>query len=194
MNPALILFVALGVPQSSGEERAEDPLPGVTLKLVISADAYDPSKPSQATIKCSAINKSGDPVEVRIGYDSRVNVLQAKGKHLRWEMKLYRFRRSKEELKPVSLKPGEGEVLFELSLDEVLLQRPAPQGKPKWRWDWWAHPLAPPTPIHDVRHRDGGFVEKTTFWAKALVNDKWLSSEHLELKVVKPSSGEKPGR
>jgi hypothetical protein len=192
MNPALILFVVFGVPQSSAEERPQGPLPSVTIKLAISTDAYDPSRPSQATIKCSVINKSDDLVEVRVGYDSRVNVLQAEGDHLRWGMTLYPFERSKEKLKPVSLKPGEGKVLYELSLDEVLLQRPASQGKPKWAWDWRARPKAPPTPIH--RPRDVGFVEKTMFWAKTAVNDKWLSSERVELKVVKPSSGEKPGR
>jgi len=189
MSPSLILFVALGVPPSA-EEHPQDSLPGVTIKLVISTDAYDPSEPSTATIKCVAVNKSADPVEVRVGYDSRVNVLRAKGKHLRWDMTLYRFERSGDEPKPIRLKPGEEKVLFELPLDEVFLQRPAPQRKPKWRWDWMARPQAPITPIH--RFRERGFAERVTFWAEALVNDKWLSSGDVELKV-KPSGGEKSG-
>ncbi len=185
MIPVLMLVVALGVPQSSAEERPQGPVPGVTLKLVISTDAYDPSKPSQATVKCSAINKSGDPVEVRVGYNPRFNVLRADGKHLRWGMTLYSVERPKEEPKPVSLKPGETKVLFELSLDEILLQQAVPQGKPEWRWDWVARPHPPLTPIH--RYRDDGFVKKTMLSASALVNDKWISSERLELKVVKPN-------
>jgi len=159
---------------------AQGPLPGVSLKLAVSTDAYDPTKPSQATIKCSVINKSDDPVEVRVGYDSRVNVLQADGKNLRWGMTLYSVERPKEEPKPISLKPGETQVLFELGLDEVLFQRPVPHGKSKWRWDWVARHQPPPTPIH--RYRDDGFVKETTFSASTLINDKWLSSEQVELK------------
>jgi hypothetical protein len=101
-------------------------------------------------------------------------------------MTLYSVERTKEEPKPISLKPGKTQVLFELGLDEVLLQRPFPYGKSKWRWDWVARPQPPPTPIH--RYRDDGFVKKTTFSASALVNDKWLSSEQVELKVVGASS------
>lgn len=48
MGPSLILFLALGVPPSV-EEHPQDSLPGVTVKLVISTDAYDPSKPSEAS-------------------------------------------------------------------------------------------------------------------------------------------------
>ncbi len=187
---AAVATVALGVPQSSAEERPQGPLPGVTIKLVISTDAYDPYKPSQATIKCSAVNKSDDPIQVRVVYDSRVNVLRSKGQHLQWEMTLYHNKRSKEELKPISLKPGEGKVLFELSLDEVLRQRSIPQGKREWGWNWQGHPPPPPppTPIH-VRF---GFVQKTTFYAKALVNDKWLSSEPIELKVLVAEPSDEP--
>lgn len=190
MLPALFLFAALGVAQPPGEEQPKPALPGVKVNIVLSADAYDPSKPSKATVKCLAINKSPAPVQVRLGYDEQVNVLKAKGDHLRWEMRLYRFERSGEEPRPVGLKPGEEKVLFELLLDEVFLQRPAPQKKPIWRWDWMARPQAPPTPIQ--RFRQAGFVDKATFWAEALVNDKWLSSEPVVLKVVSPGGEEKP--
>ena len=169
-------------------------MPGVKIQLTISVDEYDPFKPSKGVVKCVAINKSRDSVEVSLGYDQNKNWLKSQGedrlgKGPGWVLTLNPAKFTKEELKRISVKPNEEQVVFELSLDEILLQgvKNSPQVAKdrKWWWQWQAHPAPPATPIH---LRRGGFVKEASFWAEVVVNDKTLFSEKKVLKV-KPSAG-----
>ena len=176
----------------------KDPLPGVKTNLVISVEEYDPSRPSKGVVKCIVVNKSKNPVEVFLGYDGGWNQLWAVGSDPKgdpavggWERRLGPLK-LKEELKRVRVEPGQELVVFELSLDEILLQglsddpRTA-QGR-KWGWGaWQAHPIPPPSPIH----RTWGVFEKAVFfWSQIEVQGKILSSEKVTLRVK--SGTEKP--
>lgn len=191
---ALAFLIYQLVPIGSSHGQQKDPLTGVATNLFISVEEYDPFKPSKGLVQCIVVNRSNNPVEVFLEYDGRRNQLRADSgevkNHPGWELRLRPLTR-KEELKRVRVKPGEELVVFELSLDEILLQgfgeglRRIDQGQ-KWGWDWEAKPAPPPSPIHrwdSVNWRVKEFLEKAVFWALVELQGTELASEKVTLRI-----------
>ena len=168
-----------------GEEQPKRSLPGVTVKLVMSVETYDPTKPSKGIVRCLVANNSKAAVDAQVGYDGHINRLAALGEE-RWELTLYPPSNPQEKLSPVRVAPGREQSVFELPLDKILLQggkdaRPHARDR-RWRWDWLAEMLPPLSPVH--RWRTPGYVEKARFWAEVSVSGTRLSSEKALLKLA----------
>lgn len=194
LGTALVLAVVFApwlTAESVGadEEKKKD----IEVRLSISTKEYDPKTPSKATVECVVANKSGEPVEVELGYGGLGNRLKARsGSGLRrtWELTLHK-RAPRKQVRPpkfekVKIKPGEEQVVFKLPLDDILLNgsaalNEASEGRSIWRWDWPARPSPPFTPIHG-RHV-GIHSDQAAFWADVHIDGKSHASSAVVLKV-----------
>ena len=186
----LFICAMLHVAEVAAADKSEQPTSSVAVKLTISVEEYSPSKPSKGVVKCAILNKAHVPAEVQVGYDGRTNVLAAHGNGHRWEVMLYRHQKPPVELKHETVKPGKDQIIFELALDEILLQGQESEPKAKdriWGWDWSARPEGPRSPIH--QWRKSGYLDKATFRADIMVNGKSVSSDEVVLKVKSDDAG-----
>jgi hypothetical protein len=170
----------------------------VRLLLTISVEEYDPNSPSQGRVKCVLVNQSKSPVDVPVGYDGREIRLSGKGGVQVWASVLHpsRWRPGKgggagpitaESFalpeKPVvrRVEPGSEQVVFDLSLDEILFQGESGGNERKWYWQAPTRSMGPRSPILIYGKR--GFLDQTRFSASVTIGDHDLSSEQVTLKV-----------
>jgi hypothetical protein len=217
---ALLTLASLTAAEA-GDEKPIGPLPGVEVKLVISVEAYDPSRPSRGLVKAVIVNHSKVPVEVAPGYDSKTNRLLAlygaKSPLLgdwdpRLQLELLPLKDLKGKPERVRVKSGQEQVVFELSLDEIFFQGvkgdPGKATGQKWYWKWlpilqkskvwdrdeWVvYTLPHPRePVSPVHRWDGSsFHKETTLSAVVHVNGQRLSSQEMILKVKARAVGRK---
>jgi hypothetical protein len=177
-----LVVAVIALPIAPDEKPAAPPA-GVKVKLTISAQEFDPSKPSKAFVRVVVENKSDAAIAVGVGYDGKTNVLEGTGERLRWELSLFPFKRD-VAVKTSQVSPGKELQLFELPLDEILFQGQAENVKAserKWGWTWIARPAPPRSPIHAMRGK--GYVPSATFRAIVSINGKPAASEKVTLKV-----------
>ena len=183
---AALAALALLSSAAAAAEKPRDDGPKVTVKLSISVEEYDPNELSKGIVRCWLVNRSEQAVDVWLGLESQKNWLSSQDRGLRWPLTLRPWKALERKPSQVSVKPGAEQVLFELSLDEILLNTtekdPSTKTERKWAWDWVARPQAPPSPIH--RWRRGGYAPQATFWAEVTTaKGRMLTSNKVVLKV-----------
>jgi hypothetical protein len=172
MTPLLLLALA-----GADDKPA---LPKVAVTLTISVKEYDPFTPSKGVVKCVVRNDDARAVSVPAEYDGRLAALVAPAGERPLTL---RDRDRFAEARLVEVAPGKERVVFELPLDEVLLQTPG--AAKKWSWGWDARPQPPKTPLHQFDDKEG-FVEQADFRAVLKVGGAEVKSDKVVLKV-KPS-------
>ncbi len=198
---AILLTLLIPLPSAlAGDEESQSPSADIVVKLSISADRYDPMALSGATVKCSVENKSKQPIEVPVGYDGTAVRLCGKAPAMIWaetlSISLWHpgptpgggrpgMVSKPPKLDQKQVLPGQQQVVFELPLDAVLLNKKLPQTETSihrdWYWSWPARSSPPHTPIHLAR--GDGFADQTSLWAVIEIAGKSLSSEMVALKV-----------
>jgi hypothetical protein len=153
----------------------------VTVRLSFSTEEYDPSKPSKATMKCVVQNNSPSPVHVPVGFDGGYIRIQS------GLLTLGKGKKTKEDVKLDWVEPGQEQVIFELSLDEVL--QGTGERKGPWLWNWQRRPEPPRSPIH--KYRKPGFVDQASFTVSLDLGGYTLTSEGAVLKVKSAEIQEK---
>ena len=143
------------------------------VRLELSEEVYDPVEPSKATIKCFVRNETDKPIVLPEGY-SEFTLLAGGPVTLRGRSA--REQQSKPSsagkvdppARPtIEIPPGKEELLFELSLDEILIKD---RSAPKWSWDWMRRPEPPLSPIH--KWRKPGYHEATGFQVEVNLSAK----------------------
>jgi hypothetical protein len=193
------MLALAALPAHAQDAAAKDPLPGVTVKLSVSADQFDPSVPTKATVKCLIENKSDHPIEVPIGYDGRTTQLSSLG--LNWPALLRpvpsienmprggggagiaaRKSLERKELPLVRVDLEKTLVVFELPLEEILMTG-SPNAKPPipWSWTWAARSLSPGSPI-SFGYR-GPRLPAIHLQAAVQIGGKTIQSDKIELKI-----------
>jgi hypothetical protein len=130
--------------------------PKVTVTFTASVKEYDPFKPSNGVLRCVLKNVGDRPVSVPSGYDGKVVQLTAFGG--RFPMNLF-SRANPVVTGMVDLAPGKEQVVFELPLDEVLLQTEG--AEKKWGWNWRARSMPPRSPVYQAGGK--AFVDRVMF-------------------------------
>jgi hypothetical protein len=145
----------------------------VSVRLSFSVEEYEPTKSPKAVMKCVVYNDGFSPVHVPVGFD---------GGYIRVQsglLTLSKNKRDKEDVKLVWVEPGQKQVVFELSLDDILLK--AGGRDAAWHWDWQRRPEPPRSPIH--RYRAPGFVDQAPFSVSLDLGGYTLRSEVATLRV-----------
>jgi hypothetical protein len=145
----------------------------VSVRLSFSVEQYEPSKPSQAVLKCVVHNDSPLPLHVPVGYDGGYIRLQS------GDLSLAKRKREKEDVKLVWVEPGHQQLVFELPLDDIFLVTKKPD--PRWRWHWLRRPAPPLSPIHKGRTTE--FVDEAPFSVNLDLGGYTLTPERVTLKV-----------
>jgi hypothetical protein len=131
------------------------------VRLELSDEVYDPVKATKATIKCFVRNESDQPLVLPSGY-SKITDLAGNGIWLR--QGIGGGERSNppklecENERMIEIAPGKEGLLFELSLDEILLKNP---DSSKWRWDWPRRSSPPSSPV--FRAQTGNYQDNIDF-------------------------------
>ena len=175
MMVGLLVAAAEATTAPAHEDKPKAP-EGVSIELSVSVAEYDPNTPSTAVMTCVLHNNSKQTVMAPVGYDWETVVLQSG---------LLTLQRGKRDVKLVAVDPGKDQVVFELPLDDILMQ-----GTPKdkgWNWQWFRRQAPPLSPIHKYRGTPG-FEEMAEFRAEVQVGaDKIASGPAvLKVKLTKP--------
>jgi hypothetical protein len=175
-------LLALLVPAlaAAGPEGGKPAERKVSVRLSFSVEEYDPSKPSQAVMKCVVHNDSYRPIHVPVGFDGGYVRVQS------GFLTLSKNKRAKEDVQLAWVEPGQQQVVFELPLDDILLR--TGERDAAWHWGWPRRPEPPRSPIH--QYRQPGFVAQATFSVSLDVGGSTLTSEDATLKV-KPGDADK---
>jgi hypothetical protein len=175
---AVGFLVLLVPPRAAGEHQKLKPTqPKVSVHVSFSIEEYEPSKTSKAIMKCVVQNDSYMSIHVPIGFDGGYIRIQSGG------LTLGKNKKAKEDVKLEWVEPGHQQVVFELSLDEILLV--AAERNDIWHWHWQRRPEPPRSPIH--KYREPGFVDQASFTVSLDLGSYTLTSENAVLKV---NSGE----
>jgi hypothetical protein len=168
-------LLALLVPAlaAAGPEAGKPAERKVSVRLSFSVEEYDPSKPSQAVMKCVVSNNSYLPLHVPVGFDGGYVRVQS------GLLTLSKNKRAKEDVQLAWVEPGQQQVVFELPLDDILLK--TGERDAAWRWDWPRRPEPPRSPIHP--YRKPGFLDQASFSVSLDLGGTTLTSEDATLKV-----------
>src|SRR4051812_16095856 len=145
----------------------------VTGRITFSVDEYDPATPSQGVMRCELRNDSPFPWHVPVGFDG--GYVKVKSGNL----SLRRVTKSKDDVHLAWLEPGEQVVVFELPLQELLMD--AGQRDAAWQWTWDLRPAPPRSPIR--RGKEDRFVNEASFTATLDLGTYTLALEPSVLKV-----------
>ena len=174
-----LLALLVSVQAALGQERPRPHGRGGLVRLSFSVEAYDPSRPSGAVMRCVVQNDTPTGLHVPVGYD---------GGYVRLQSGLLSLRKVKKEKQDVRLtwvEPGHQQVVFELPLGDVL--GVAAAGEPVWVWDWPRRPEPPRSPIH--KYRQPGFLDEASFTVSLDMGGYTLKSEAATLKVRSGEGG-----
>lgn len=196
---AAVICLAVVAQIQAEDKPTADTLPGVTIRLVLSADEFNPLAPAKETVKCVIENKSDQPIDVPSIYDGRTVRLVLFGPPRPWAMELHpvpqnvgmlrgggaspatqKFFSGLEPPPQVRIEPGHGKVMFEMPLDEILLLDRAAANAPKWQW-WWTAESSPPPPLR--LSFKGEYLKSVNLQAFVEIEGKYLSSDKVELKI-----------
>jgi hypothetical protein len=185
--PSVVLSRAVG--QSNDGAQPEKPESPISISVSFSVEQFDPARPAGVVV-CTVHNHSQETIEVPDRYDGHKIALVGRGKGHRFACRLWDRSRDQEEPKMLKVAPGTKKTVFEFSLGKILADRrhlirdDFEAGRRVLVWDWRAHPMAPPSPIH--RGRDGGFVDQATFWGELRLGTGVIRSDKVVLKVKAP--------
>lgn len=162
-NCFTLLFLIASLPMleigsRSTSEQSGDAEPHIELSIVNSETTGRP------LFRCSLRNDTQAILKLADRYDSETIRLVSQHGH----QKLVLRERKPEAAGQVLLQPGESRVLFEQSLDAVLLDlltSPEESVDSPWYWDWTARPRAPKTPFH-TGWDSNGLNKSASFWVE----------------------------
>jgi hypothetical protein len=166
---ATLLATATAAP---AQDKGKDDF-SVTLQF--SVQEYDSAGGSKATVKAVFLNNSKGAVMVPITLGSPALKLQGGGV---W---LVQRDAGKAVTAYKEVTPGQELVLFEESLDELLLG-PGKGKEARWDWTWDKRPAPPLSPIHD-RRDPKKLVPEAAFSLTVLVGEQKVQSPTVTLKV-----------
>jgi hypothetical protein len=164
-----------------GKAARDRPLRGLELRLEIDEKRYDPTVGSKGKLRAVLKNGSAAEIKVPADYDGEVVQLLSGSLHLTKRSALVQAAQGKK-VEVVAVAPGKEATLFEIPLDDLLMEKKAPAAE--WRWDWQRRPAPPLSPIRKTR--DGQFVEQATFLVELSVNGAKLRSNLALLAITAP--------
>src|SRR3954467_7855655 len=88
-----LIFFGGALACAAAEDETDNSRAGVSVKLVLSTESYDPTTPSNATVQCVVVNRSDRPVEIPGGYDGESVRLLGKpqdGRSLSLQLSIWR--------------------------------------------------------------------------------------------------------
>lgn len=157
----------------------------IVVQLVIPDEVFDPDNPSANTIRCVVRNHSKKVITVPDGYGS--GMLTA---DFALPKSLHLHDRKGVEPGKVAIPPGEEYVVFELSLQDVLLKTfPAEEGS-RWEWVWvWSKSIPPVScePPESPIGLKGKWLSNTFQvglpWWTSETDFDWVFSNEVQLRV-----------
>jgi hypothetical protein len=170
---AIALLTVVAPNDAKGQESA-----GFSAVLRLSVNEFDPSKPA-GTIACWVKNESDKEIVLPAGYGTEAVILHG------GSVRLWHRGKSNEE-KKVTIKPGQQEKVFDLSLAEILATQ---MDRREWGWTWDRRPEPPKSPIH--KWRKPGYEETTSFFVEVKIDSVKTNSEPVKLKVKDSSDAAK---
>jgi hypothetical protein len=177
-----VLAVAPRAAAAPAPEEKPGPAEGVSIELSLSVTEFDPYTPSKGVVRCVLHNNGKQAVQAPAAYDGRTVVLHGGQVDLRPRKPL-----GKDDVKTVAVEPGKDQVLFELSLDDILKGN---RRDGDWSWDWPRRPEPPLSPIH--KYRQVGYVDEAGFQAQLTVGTERITSNTVVLKVKPSQQPNKP--
>lgn len=195
-----LLHVAPGCVTRKGAESPDDPAyiakQPIAVRLIIPDEVFDPDNPSDNVIRCVVRNNTNKPIEVPADY--------ASGQPLYGNMllgpltadigepdRLLLCIRAANKREKVRVAAGDEHLVFELPLQEILLNTFPSNEASAWEWKWGApwfgqHSDLPPTSPIGER----GEWRSVTFQARLPFNEsetgveyRWVESNHARLRV-----------